>query len=399
MTKLTSLVLRSGGGYPGMSIMVHHLVVLAQFRSLQTLEGDVIESELPRRNIVLDHDPVNPVTAARAAFGRVQEQIVTHNDPFSALVTVKSSPLFFLVLEQLSLPRLAVAEINFACPHPTWVTRRLVLPALPSIGSLCFTPDIPTSEVNGWTLSDPTVWAAQMPRLGQFHCRSSCVLLSGLSHPVLHELTMSVAAWKFFVTQAVRLPNLTYLALTGDMIPTLRPLMSGGTLSRVARLSVRTRQMTWAIATDLTRARGLFDIRCRVLLPIDPSDHELMSGTPRVKLVRSQDMNTLRLEYTPINSTAWDAVCRTVMAEADVPKSVQIDVPANVGMHGVDMDRVVAVVLWLTGHTSLPHPVHVAVQFENPVHAAAWVEKVEDDLRAIQVGFEGVSVGVVGLRL
>ncbi|KAJ3373368.1 hypothetical protein GGF31_000801 [Allomyces arbusculus] len=393
MTKLTSLVLRGGGRELGKSIMVHHILDIAQIQSLQVFEGDVIESELPP--MFLDNNLVDPMAAARAAFGRVQEQIATLNAPFTALVTVKSSPLFFLVLEQLTLPRLVVAEINFACSHPIWATRRLVLPALPSIGRLSFTPDTPTSEVIEWTLPDPTLWAVQMPRIGHFHCRASCVLLSGLSHPVLHELTMSVAAWNSFVTQAVHLPNLTYLALTGAMITTLRPLMSGGTLTRVARLTLRTRQMTWAVASDLTRARGLFDIRCHALPLVDDSSN----GMPRFMLIRSQDMNKLRLEYTPINSAAWDVVCRTVMAEADVPKVIQIDVPANVGMHGVDMDRVVAVVLWLTGHASLPHHVHVAVQFENLFHAAAWVEKVEDDLRTMKVGFENVSIGVVGLPL
>ncbi|KNE70840.1 hypothetical protein AMAG_14953 [Allomyces macrogynus ATCC 38327] len=331
MTKLTSLVMRADDAavrYQGKSIMVHHLVVLAQLPSLQVFEGDVIESDLPPRNVFLGNNSFDPVTAA---FGRVQEQIATLDAPFSSLVTVKSSPLFFLVLEQLTLSRLAVAEINFTSPHPIWAARKLVLPALPSIDRLCFTPDTPTSEVDAWILSDPTLWATQMPRLGQLHCRASCVELSGLSHPVLHELTMSISSWKLFVAQPAHLPNLNYLALTGGMVTTLRPIMSGGALARVARLSLRTRQITWAVATDLTRARGLFDIRCRALLPIEQSDRELMSGTPRVKLIRSQGMNTLRLEYTPINSAAWGrCVPARSWPAADVPEiRSRIDVPGK----------------------------------------------------------------------
>ncbi|KAJ3366526.1 Protein tssc1 [Allomyces javanicus] len=74
------------------------------------------------------------------------------------------------------------------------------------------------------------------------------------------------------------------------------------------------------------------------------------SSPTRDFLVRSAQEDVLRLKYS-----TWDVVCRTVMAASDMPNVVQIDVSMNVGVSGVAVDRIAAVVHWLMRHAPLPH--------------------------------------------
>ncbi|KAJ3363070.1 hypothetical protein GGF32_004935 [Allomyces javanicus] len=290
--------------------------------------------------------------ASAAAFGRIQDQIEALDAPFAALVTVKTSALFILVMERVMLPRLVTAEINFACPYPMWAPRALALPKLPSVAVLRFKPAISKDEPNAvipWIgAADPDSWAARMPRLEQLDCRASFVQLPGLNHSALRELAMYITAWDFFVAQPLNLPNVTYLSFSGEALTDLRPILPGGTLARLTRLSLRLDKMTWAAATDLTRARGLVDIRCRKLLSTGP----------------------LNRQY--LNNSLW--VTLTAIPVSDVPNVIQIDVTEHAGAHGVVMDRLSAVAQWLGSWASPLHRVRVAVQFKDPVHAVYWVD-------------------------
>ncbi|KAJ3361883.1 hypothetical protein GGF32_006912 [Allomyces javanicus] len=363
------------------------LITLAQLPHLAHLECDVVESwewmenDKHQREMWSQVEVQRPDSHGSGVVDLIQTRLGALELVFPALVTAKCSALFFVSLAPMTLPSLRTAHVKATMATWSGCQFRLLLPPMPALRVLQFDlcwEDERNARQKLWTVPSTTISATAMPHLETLICLSRIMDIPGLAHPNLHNLVVSVPAWKRLTDHAVDLPLLTNVTITGGdlgspRLTSLHALMPDGGMPIVARVDVNCQEaQTVTAAEQLTRVRAP-DIRRRCEV------HETLT------VVNTEFTDVIRIEYTATNARAWELLCKSTVISSrekdpfteenkeEVPvRKIEVTVAPEVDE--IDWNRLETLAKW-AGRLCVFAPQVIVVRM---IGGREWVETVRE---------------------